>query len=89
MWHRGWRFVARLGPGRARLGRFEKGAWLLFGPIKHLIYVRVNLCTPLDRKDVCMGRRKGVALSEAPAAKLRLERCAAQAESFGVFSFSF
>lgn len=47
MWHRGWWFVAR--PGRAGPGR--KGLReqrIIFGPIKHFDYVRVNLCTLLD-----------------------------------------
>lgn len=58
---------------------------------KALDYVRVNPCTPLDSEGVHMkggGDPRGrVALSKAPAVKLRPQRCAAQANCFFVVFF--
>lgn len=85
MWHRGRWFVARLGPGLGGPKGTKRAEGLAhLWSHKALDYVRVNLCTPLDWKGVHVGgdRRGRAALSKAPAAKLRPERCAAQAKSF-------
>lgn len=89
MWHRGWWFVARPGqarPGQSSLNGTESAEGLAhLQSHKALDYVRVNPCTPVDRK---VYRCKEVgSLSNSPAVKLRPQRCAAQANSFVFLCF--